>query len=267
MEYSGSAIRLSIQRHVPTETSADLTDIVQAIDGLIVPCVLAEIEAGQATGSEFLLAALRESARSTLAPFTFYPAFGSEDIRLERWTGFGDRGRDPDDPLDLGLQVGLNAWLRQTVRDADPALYSELFGFADVRRINHDSPLALTLVIVTVSAAGVAVAKLLQHVYKVRQERAKARMAEADAKGYEDHVDSEREQGFRQEEARTRQEEAKAELLEGLARALEERGVEGAGEKAEAITAATGSSVRQLERAEFSEFEVSQLDQPDDDRA
>jgi hypothetical protein len=74
--------------------------------------------------------------------------------------------RPPSTPIDLehefdpfssygaGFQEGMNTTLRHLIRDHDRELYSRLFSFAQVRRLEHHSPLPLK----TVAVIGAAVA-------------------------------------------------------------------------------------------------------------
>jgi hypothetical protein len=50
---------------------------------------------------------------------------------------------DPFDPLDVGVQTGLNTMLRRILLDNDRERYEQLFAFAEVRRLEHHSPLLL----------------------------------------------------------------------------------------------------------------------------
>jgi len=48
---------------------------------------------------------------------------------------------NPFDPLDVGVQTGLNTMLRRVLLEGDAERYEQLFSFAEVRRLEHHSPL------------------------------------------------------------------------------------------------------------------------------
>lgn len=60
---------------------------------------------------------------------------------------------DPEDPLDYSMQVGRNAWLRETIRRRDAELFSAIFSFAEVSRLEHRSPLVVELALIFTAAA------------------------------------------------------------------------------------------------------------------
>jgi len=90
---------------------------------------------------------------------------------------------DPFDPLDVGVQSGLNAMLRRLLRENDSEQYGRLFSFAVIRRLDHHSPLVLELA--AVLAGAVAMPALLLYgcmaaVYYGRRREAEVSIREAE---------------------------------------------------------------------------------------
>lgn len=178
---------LTITRDHPSETISSLADLVQALDGLTVPCGWLSIVAQQALEpGEWLKLHqhLRaEGAEGSKARDRFYPWFGNEltasipPITLASWNDFlGSREViDPGDPLDIGLQYGLNAWFRNSLRQIGDKADDRVFAFAAVKRIQHESPILVETIITAASLGGVAFYRIVKAIYDLREARARAR--------------------------------------------------------------------------------------------
>ncbi len=176
-----------------------------------------------------------EGAEGSKARSRFYPWFGSEltasipPITLASWNEFlsSQEVVDPGDPLDIGLQYGLNAWFRNTLRQIGDKADDRVFAFAAIQRIQHESPILVETIITATSLDGVAFYRIVKAIYDLREARAKARGEELDTHAKEaalPYVAENVEQEARQARAVTRQEEAKAEIYEGLRDLLRNEG-------------------------------------------
>jgi hypothetical protein len=269
--------RLTITRDHPSETISSLADLVQALDGLTVPCGWLSIVTQQVLEpGEWLK--LRQHLRAqgaegSKARDRFYPWFGNEltasipPITLASWNEFlGSREViDPGDPLDIGLQYGLNAWFRNSPRQIGDKADDRVFAFAAVKRIQHESPILVETIITGASLGGLAFYRIVKAIYDLRKARAKARGEELDTHAKEaalPYLAENIEQEARQARAVTRQEEAKADIYEDLRDLLHnEGGLPMRDMLARAITEATSPAVDYLLK---DEVELKLTDDPGD---
>jgi hypothetical protein len=269
--------RLTITRDHPSETVSSLADLVQALDGLAVPCGWLSIVAQQALEPGEWLNLHRhlraEGAEGSKARNRFYPWFGSEltasipPITLASWNEFlsSQEVIDPSDPLDIGLQYGLNAWFRNALRQVGDKADDRVFAFAVVQRIRHESPILVETIITAASLGGVAFYRIVKAIYDLREARAKARGEELDTHAKEaalPYLAENVEQEARQARAVTRQEEAKADIYEDLRDLLRnEGGLPMRDMIARAITEATSPAVDYLLK---DDVELKLTDDPGD---
>jgi hypothetical protein len=206
-------VRLVVERQHKMESIAGLVDLVELLDGLVVPCAWLSLVARQPPArpkdSARFRQAVRAQADDPKAPTRFFPSFGPQLRSSIPQITLGQRDPadspsflvDPADPLDFGVQVGLNAWLRSTVRQELPReAYDRIFSFAAVDRIRHESPLVIETVIVTGGLAGAALYRILKAVYRMRAHRAETLRTEAEAAvaqgSKESHIESERQKSL-----------------------------------------------------------------------
>jgi hypothetical protein len=124
---------------------------------------------------------------------------GTQERARERfYPNFADRtpggivevidGLDPFEPLDIGLLVGLNSWLRNELAgDADA--YQAMFDLTPIERIGNESPLVVVVILIPpaikgvgIAAAGIgAVGKGVHKYYKVKKSRNEAKRAAEEA--------------------------------------------------------------------------------------
>jgi len=269
--------RLTITRDHPSETVSSLADLVQALDGLAVPCAWLSIVAQEVLEPGEWLNLHRhlqaEGAEGSKARNRFYPWFGSEltasvpPITLASWNEFLSSREviDPSDPLDIGLQYGLNAWFRNSLRQVGDKADDRVFAFAVVQRIQHESPILVETIITAASLGGLAFYRIAKAIYDLREARAKARGEELDTHAKEaalPYLAENVEQEARQARAVTRQEEAKADIYEDLRDLLRnEGGLPMRDMLARAITEATSPAVDYLLK---DEVELKLTDDPGD---
>jgi hypothetical protein len=99
-----------------------------------------------------------------------------------------DRPRfSPTDPYDASLRYCLNSWLVRTIRQRDPQLYSQFFGFARVGRIERSSPLAVELIVgfgipvVYTGVLGFLAYSLMSAGERLHRHKAETRIRQAEA--------------------------------------------------------------------------------------
>lgn len=155
--------------------------------------------------------ALRSVEWSTKARERFFPRFGSNPPAAA--LDFIE-GLDPFDPLDVGVLVGLNAWLRDALR-GEPALYETAFAPTGIDDIRHESPVVIVIVVPVAIKVGGGVAvgvttvfKSVEKYFTVKEKRAKEKRARAQEKQAQAEEELAR---ARAEEARANAERARAE--------------------------------------------------------
>jgi hypothetical protein len=163
---------------------ADVALIVEDLDSLIVGALWGAMIRPQGNNEVLWRARsiLEGSAAEGKAGSRFHPQFYritfDETAYLEPQGGF-----DPFNPLDAGMQFGINSWFRRALFQRDPGLYRELCSFADVSRLEHNSPLIieLSIAIAAVSAPVVLAYGLMTAAARARRLEAEADIREAEA--------------------------------------------------------------------------------------
>jgi hypothetical protein len=120
-------------------------------------------------------AARLESKPREAAPYLDRPPSTKIDLEYEF---------DPFSPFGAGFQAGMNTTLRHLIRDNDPELYTRLFSFARVRRLEHHSPLLFeTMAVIGVAAAlpAILLYGCFWAVYYARRTEAEIRIRETEA--------------------------------------------------------------------------------------
>jgi hypothetical protein len=272
---------LLVQSDRDVESHARLADLIETLDGLVVPSLWAAVAVGDRDDHDLRMArkALMSAAQSARYRIPFFPplapGFSLPRISLvgaleDRFGRYERYGPPPEpEPLNVGVQVGMNGWIRRTLRDDVPDAYDRLFSFAVVRRIEHRSPIVIESLIVTTGVAGATLYKIVSSAYKLRQQRAETRMKEQERAAKEEAVPEQAEQErqrTRQERARTRYMEAQAEIQETVARAVSERASArdiDVDAIAREVAAATAPAVNDLIETPFSRFEIGPGDPPE----
>jgi len=154
-------IKLNTEQH----SVAEVATLLQVVDNLVSAPVWAGILDREFADRDESFAQAREilgsSADLPKAKRRFYPGFSRNFAYGRLADGFRDSEllEEPagsNEPLDIGVQVGLNYWLKRVVRDADPNLYKRLFDAPGVSRLEHHSPLLLEVcVLLGATVAGV----------------------------------------------------------------------------------------------------------------
>ena len=194
---------------------ADVALIVEDLDSLIVGALWGAMTRPQ--GENDVLSRgrsiLERSAAEGKAAARFHPRFWQitfDEIDYREPEG----GFDPFNPLDAGMQFGINSWFRRALFQSDPKLYRELCSFADVSRLEHHSPLLIELSIaVAVLSAPVVLA------YGLMTAAARARRLEAEANIREQEAESKKEE-VKQRALQTR-------MMQAVTEAVEKQAAEG----------------------------------------
>jgi hypothetical protein len=212
------SVSLTLTMESKDHSVSDVACVVESIDNLVMASIWGALAAPDQQLDENLIRVkqlLRDTAiaepflRRRTYPFTVFlhyldrPPSTPIDAEYEF---------DPFSPYGAGLQAGMNTTLRHLIRDHDRELYSRLFSFARVRRLEHHSPLLLETVAV-IGVAAVLPAILLYGcfwaVYYARRTEAQMRIRETDAE-------------LKQEELN--QARRRSQMLEDMANAIKRAG-------------------------------------------
>jgi len=133
----------------------------------------------------------------------FYSMFGdwmdkNDSNQIGRRFRIDIKAFDPFDPLDIGIQLGMNVWLKTALQQYSPSLAESVFSFAQAERVEKKSPLVVTLAVGT--AMGIGLPALL--VYGCMIAAVRVRRQEAEARIREIEVDLKHEE-LRQQRLRT----------------------------------------------------------------
>jgi len=162
-----------------SDSAPSLHLVIGALNGLVSAGVWAGLRShgGKDPVFEKARSILEKELRRDKAAKRFYPEFGdsrSKDVRSKKVRSKDVRSKDerkwftppealkefdPGDPFDAAVRDALNSYLRRTLCQADPALAVELFGFARVTRVEHNSPLLVELALFI--AMGIAIPMLV----------------------------------------------------------------------------------------------------------
>ncbi len=199
IDYDRAYLRVNLrsEQHSVAEVSA----LLQVIDNLVSAPVWAGILDPEFSVRDEAFARVKEivasSASRQKATGRFYPRFfldfgyGDPDqVLRDGEFGLLEQIAGSSDPLDLGVQFGLNYWLKSEIRKVDDGLYESLFGQSRVSRLEHSSPLLLEVCLMLGASAGSVV--LLTYgllrataAFSRRQAENRIRHAEADSKEQE----------------------------------------------------------------------------------
>jgi len=228
MAFQPDTALLVVELQSTTHSSADVRFVVDALDGIVSAGVWAAISYPDGQGDDLIVARrhLDEEIHRPKSRARFFPD----------WLQFSDPESidapalafEPLDPMDAGVRDGLNSFLRRALWQRDKQLYSRVFGFASVKRIEHHSPLLIELAVALTGAIA------LPAVLAWGIMRAAAGMRKASAEARIREVEAEiREEELRQKKIQTR-------ILEEVANAAHELGPQriprGAIEKASQIS-------------------------------
>ncbi|MFN2530681.1 MAG: hypothetical protein ABR555_05240 [Pyrinomonadaceae bacterium] len=200
---------LRVELSSPQHSMSDVALVVEDLDSLVTGSLWGAVLRPE-RDSETLMRAraiLEKSASGSKAGSRFHPDFRKWPYE-EPYDGF-----DPFDPLDAGLQFGMNSWFRRAIFQTNPGLYNELCSFAEVRRLEHHSPLIIELgIVVSLLSTPVVLA------WGLMTAAARARRMEAEADIREAEAESKREEA-KQRRLQTRMMEAVTEAVEKQAAA------------------------------------------------
>lgn len=172
---------------------ADVSMIVEDLEGLITAAIWGSMLEREMRDGPLRRArqVLENSMSESKARARFYPGFtihGTDGISL--LNNEINRGFNPYNPLDAGLQIGLDAWFRRSIFKESPELFNELFSFASVRKLEHHSPLIVeTVIVIGVLSTPVVLAySLMKAASKARRDEAEARIREIEAEQKEEEL-------------------------------------------------------------------------------
>jgi hypothetical protein len=132
---------LTITLATPEHTVTDVAWLVGAIDNLVMAGIwgaLAQPEPSDETLQWAGEVLTREVSESTKAPGRFFPRFFLGP--RERGFAWTPPNYNSFDSLDVGMQSGMNVFLRRALDDDNHERYERLFSFARVRRLEQHSP-------------------------------------------------------------------------------------------------------------------------------
>ncbi len=187
-----AAASLAITLASPHHTVEDVAFLVQSIDNLVMASVWGAL-AQESLEDETLAwaksvasANLQQSPKSSIR---FFPYLGSIRRDTIQWH---PEDYDPFDPLDIGVQAGLNTWLRRVLLRADPKRYEQLFSFAEIHRVEHHSPLLLeTVVLLSAGLIALPVALFygtMKAVYYIQRDEANLAIRQTEVKLKEEEL-------------------------------------------------------------------------------
>jgi len=201
------------------ESVADLTEIIDALDGLLAAAVWGALADPHSDDENILQlrALIKDLPSSPKRSARFYPQFGGlvpqrRGLEIEYPSGFWPiEDFDPFDPLDASVQYGLNKWLKITIKHADPKLYRNIFSVASIEKLEHRSPLVMEVGL----AMGLVVTSTIALMFACMRAASMFRRWEAEADIREAEVAIKREEAH-QAQLRTRMLEHLAESVQDL---------------------------------------------------
>jgi len=210
---------LGVQLKHEEHSMADVAMVVESLYNLVVAGLWASMLHPRINDQALIRARqiLQADLQRPKTADRFYPGFGEELLRFENVRSssleseFGRRF-DPYDPLDSGLQIGVSSWFRRVISRNDPQLEKDLFSFAYVNKVRHQSPLLIEMAVVI--GIGTTLPALLVYSLMKAISRGERQKAEAEIRLTE--VQLKREE-LNQQKLRTR-------ILEQMADAINEMG-------------------------------------------
>jgi hypothetical protein len=154
MPTNNEFLSLSIQMNSKYHSLAEVAFIIESLDNLTMASVLGSMV--DPLSEDRLVVQAREildysikknpSSKARFYP-NFFDTFSQASLR-SRENQFLDStyiygGFNPGIPMDVGMQVGINSWVRREIYLNDPKLYNALFSFTTVRKLEHYSPLII----------------------------------------------------------------------------------------------------------------------------
>lgn len=180
MPYSQRAF-LRIELKSEYHSLSEITSLVQVLDNLLMASVLGAMNDSNLKDENLLKAryilhgAIKQNQKSDerFNPYFknyFEPFLLPERIYLENNYRVNEENNELDssNPMDLGMQLGINAWARKEIYLHDRTLYNNLFTFAEVKKLEHNSPLLIEISVV-LGAAIVVPAVLLYGMFRAVQ--------------------------------------------------------------------------------------------------
>ena len=156
---------------------------LQALDSVIAAG--AWMEAAVTGDGSPAYSLMRHAGDAPKADSRFFPEFGSDPVGAA--LSFLE-GIDPFDPLDAGVVVGLNSWLRAALA-VNPAAYGRSLDTLQVEEVGQGSPiflvLALPVIVKGVGVAAVSAGAVLATVdryYSIKQRKAETKKADAETR-------------------------------------------------------------------------------------
>lgn len=214
-------ITLKHEKH----SASDVALLTQSVDGIVCASVwatIAEVRESESDAIDSARRILSRALENDKARARFFPEFGG-DFAV---TLSGRRNRrppnrvrsvadmpnfDPFDPLDVGVAFGLTAWFRKVLQQGDAEVYTRLFSFANIARLEHKSPLVLGLLL----AIGTGVLTPVLLTYGIMRAVGRCKRLDLENQLRETEVE------LRHEELRQRR--IQTEILETLKNAVNER--------------------------------------------
>jgi hypothetical protein len=202
--YAGGAMpiefdtaHLTVKLRSKEHSMADVGLVVEAMENMVIASVwgaMLDVEPQDETVVK-AKSILMESIGRNKAGARFFPGFYdgrlfrsqasvSESNDQREFDTHELDGFDPYDPLDAGVQIGMDSWFRRTIYSRDLDLYRQLFSFGRVQRLEHHSPLLIELAVVFGLGVIVPVALvygLMTAIHRARRSAAEADIRETEA--------------------------------------------------------------------------------------
>lgn len=212
MAFNPDTASLIVQLESKAHSSADVRFVVDALDGIVCAGIWAALFQPNALPDEFRISRslVEEEIRRGKSQGRFFPAW--EPFHEPEWIDASGFAFDPLDPMDAGVRDGMNSFLRRTIWHRDRELYARVFGIAEIKRIEHSSPLLVELAVLIAGATflpGILIWGIMRAVASGRKSLAEAKIRESES-------------GIREEELK--QKKLQTEILEEVVATVKERG-------------------------------------------
>ena len=202
VRYDTASLRFQLSSEV--HNISEIWMLVEAVDNIAMGGVWAELANSRTRNEAYIEARqiLNKKRNSRKAGNRFFPDFNRQYYEKtpddkELFIIPYLNTLDPFDPLDSSIITGLNSWIRKEIYGHSPKLFSKIFDFANVRKLEHQSPLVLEI------AVGIAIAATspMLITYGIMKAISSLRRSEAEA-------------DIRKTEAKLREEELKQRRIE-----------------------------------------------------
>lgn len=182
--------RLGIVLRGNEHSSSDVSLLTEDIDMLASAAAFAAMSDPE-SGDKWILRGreiLSKAADRSISARRFFPEF-APNLRngvlsilgqLLNSSAGDSLEQDVIDPMDIGVLVGVNSWIRREILVNDRQAYAKIFGFAQIERIQHSSPLVVEVAVALSAAAvpGVVLYGLMRAVAGLRRQAAEAEIRE-----------------------------------------------------------------------------------------